>query len=44
MPETVQQLVRALAESDGTGLAFEDSTWTWARDCRRCRSAGTRAA
>lgn len=30
MAETVQQLVRALADSPATGLAFEDSTWTWA--------------
>lgn len=30
MAETVQQLVRALAESQTTGLAFEDKTWTWA--------------
>jgi fatty-acyl-CoA synthase len=28
--ETVQQLVRALAESQSQGLAFEDQTWTWA--------------
>ncbi|PWN02343.1 acyl-CoA synthetase [Nocardioides silvaticus] len=30
MPETVQQLVRALADSDTVGLAFEDSRWSWA--------------
>jgi fatty-acyl-CoA synthase len=28
--ETVQQLVLALAGSATTGLAFEESTWTWA--------------
>ncbi|KAA1418941.1 AMP-binding protein [Nocardioides humilatus] len=30
MPETVQQLVRALADSSAVGLAFEDDRWTWA--------------
>lgn len=30
MAETVQQLVHALAESQHTGLAFQDQTWTWA--------------
>jgi fatty-acyl-CoA synthase len=29
MAETVQQLVRALAQSDDVGLAFGDATWTW---------------
>lgn len=30
MAETVQQLVRALADSESIGLAFETDTWTWA--------------
>ncbi|MFL6022240.1 MAG: fatty-acid--CoA ligase FadD1 [Marmoricola sp.] len=30
MAETVQQLVRALADSQHPGLAFEDSSWSWA--------------
>jgi len=30
MPETVQQLVRALAGSASDGLAFGDRRWTWA--------------
>ncbi len=30
MPETVQQLVRALADSESVGLAFGDESWTWA--------------
>ncbi|MCX6396374.1 MAG: fatty-acid--CoA ligase FadD1 [Propionibacteriales bacterium] len=30
MAETVQQLVRALADSSSVGLAFEDQSWTWA--------------
>ncbi|MEZ0578412.1 fatty-acid--CoA ligase FadD1 [Nocardioides sp. MH1] len=30
MPETVQQLVRALADSAAAGLAFGDERWTWA--------------
>uniref|UniRef100_UPI002FC8CA1F AMP-binding protein n=1 Tax=Aeromicrobium sp. TaxID=1871063 RepID=UPI002FC8CA1F len=30
MAETVQQLVRALADSDSTGLAFGSDSWTWA--------------
>ncbi|MCW2785766.1 MAG: acyl-CoA synthetase [Marmoricola sp.] len=29
MSETVQQLVRALAGSDATGLAFGEQTWSW---------------
>src|SRR5690242_15222208 len=30
MADTVQQLVRALADSPTTGLAFGDERWTWA--------------
>ena len=30
MAETVQQFVRALADSEGTGLAFGTESWTWA--------------
>lgn len=30
MAETVQQLVRALADSSSAGLAFEEDSWTWA--------------
>ncbi len=29
MPETVQQLVRALATSDDVGIAFGEQTWSW---------------
>ena len=29
MAETVQQLVRALADSESKGLAFGDDSWTW---------------
>ena len=29
MPDTVQQALHALADSDRPGLAFEDRRWTW---------------